>query len=44
MTKEQAEAVAASLEQGKSYTVNLKKTGDIINNEEDVMKTFVPVN
>lgn len=44
MTKEQAEAVAASLEQGKSYTVNLKKTGDIINNEEDIMKTFVPVN
>lgn len=43
MTKEQAEALAASLEAGKSYIVNLKKTGDIINDEEDVMKTFVEV-
>ncbi len=43
MTKAEAEALAASLQAGGSYKVNIKKTGDILN-AEDVMKTFVPVN
>lgn len=43
MTKEEAEKLAAALEPGKEYIVNLKKTGDIINDEDDVMKTFVAV-
>lgn len=42
MTKAEAEALAATLQSGASYKVNLKKTGDIIN-AEDVMNTFVPV-
>lgn len=43
MTKEQAEQMAASLKSGATYKVNLKKTGDIINNERDITKTFVLV-
>ena len=40
MTKEEAESLAASLEKGAYYVVDLKKTGDI-NNAENVMDTFV---
>lgn len=40
MTKEEAEALAASLKQGAFYEVTLKKTGDIVN-AENVMDTFV---
>lgn len=40
MTKEEAEALSASLKQGAYYEVTLKKTGDIVN-AENVMDTFV---
>jgi hypothetical protein len=43
MTKAEAEALAASLKKGGVYTVNIQKTGDIINDEEDIMNTFVEV-
>lgn len=42
MTKEEAEALAASLKQGAYYEVNLKKTGDIVNADE-VMDTFTEI-
>ncbi len=43
MTRAEAEALAASLEKGGVYTVNIQKTGDIINDDGDIMNTFVAV-
>lgn len=43
MSKEEAEQLAVSLRPGATYKVNIKKTGDIINNKEDVFKTFALV-
>ena len=42
MTKEGAEALAATLKQGGYYEVILKKTGDIVNADE-VMDTFTEI-
>ena len=42
MTREEAEAIAASLEKGASYKVTIMKTGDIVN-AENVLDTFQPV-
>lgn len=43
MTKEQATALAFSLEKGAHYTVNLKKTGDIANGADPVTDTFTKI-
>lgn len=42
MTRAEAEQIAASLEKGASYKVNILKTGDIVN-AENVLDTFVKV-